>query len=92
MADPQHRTLVADTVTTVTLARDANKVTVVNVDGAAAVYFNINADADAEVGADGCWVLPAAVCAVDVPVAGSGNTRVKLISSGTPTVSVGVLA
>lgn len=92
MADPQHVTLTADEVEIVTLARDANKITVVNVDGAAAVYFNINTATDPTVGGDGCWVLPAAISAVDVPVTGAGNTVVKLISTGTPAVSVGVLS
>ncbi|MFG2001712.1 hypothetical protein ACGFNU_21430 [Spirillospora sp. NPDC048911] len=92
MADPQHVTLVADEVTEVVLGADANKITVLNVDGVAAVYFNINTAAAPEVGGDGCWALPAAISAVDVPVAGPGNTRVKLISAGTPTVMVGRLS
>lgn len=91
MPDPQHVTLTADTVSTVTLGRDANKITVLNVTGTAAVYFNINSSDDPTVGGDGCWALPAAISSVDLPVTGAGNTRVKLISSGTPTVSVGVL-
>ena len=42
MADPQHVTLVANTVRTITLAVDANKVNICNVDGAAAVYATVD--------------------------------------------------
>ena len=92
ISDPQHVTLVANTATTVTLGRAAHKITVVNVDGAAAVYFNVNETGDPTVAGNGCWVLPAAIGALDLPVTGTTATVVKLISSGTPKVSVGVVA
>jgi hypothetical protein len=57
MADPQHATLVANTVKTITLGRDANKINICNVDGAAAVYATVNG-ANPTVGGDGAWVPP----------------------------------
>lgn len=91
MADPQHATLVAATVKTITLAQDANKVNILNVDGAAAVYVTVNGDAPT-VGGDGAWVLPAAICDLELSVRGAGDTVVRLISSGTPKISVGVVS
>lgn len=91
MADPQHATLTANTMKTITLAVDANKVNICNVDGAAAVYVTVNG-ATPTVGGDGAWVLPATVCDLELDVTGPGNTVVKLISAGTPAVSVGVVS
>lgn len=84
---PQHTTLVADTVTTVTFDQDFARIEVVNVDGAAAVYFRIGST-DPVVAATGSHVLPAAICAMEIDVHTSGPTVVKLISPGTPKVSV----
>lgn len=89
MASTQHVTLVADVVTTVTLAYNFNRVEVLNRDGAAAVYFRTDGTAPV-VGADGTHVLPAAIGALEVDdeTANGGHTVVKLISAGTPQVSV----
>ncbi len=84
---PQHVTLVASAVTTVDLGQDYSVVEVLNVDGVAAVYFRFDATAPV-VGATGTHVLPAAIGSVEVTPRTSGNTVVKLISAGTPQVSV----
>lgn len=86
-ASPQHATLVADTVTTLTFDQDFDQVEVLNVDGAAEVYFTVGTTAPT-VGGTGCQVLPAAIGVLEFPVATTGATVVKLISSGTPKVSV----
>lgn len=91
MADPQHVTLVANTVSTITLAVIANKVEIVNVDGASAVYVTVDGTTPT-VGGDGAWVLPAAIGSLELMPRTSSRTVVKLISAGTPKVSVGVLA
>ena len=87
MANPQHKTLVANTVATVTLDADYFEVEVVNVSGTAEVYFTTDGSAPA-IGGDGSNVLPAAIGYVQLQPRTSGNTVVKLISSGTPRVSV----
>lgn len=86
--NPQHVTLTASTVATVTFADDYPEVEVVNVDGAAAVYFTVGATGVPTVGGNGCNVLPAAIGYLSIPARSSGDTIVKLISSGTPKVSV----
>lgn len=85
--DSEHVTLTADTVATVTLDRQYNAVEVVNVDGAAAVYFTVDGSAPAVEGA-GTVVLPAAIGGVEVRPASDNPTVVKLISAGTPKVAV----
>lgn len=84
----RHLTLVANTVATVTLDDDYATVEVVNVDGAAAVYFVVNFAATPTVGGDDTVVLPAAISGVELDPYGAANTTVKLISSGTPNVCV----
>lgn len=91
MADPQHITLTANTVSTVTLAVDASIVEIVNIDGAAVVYATVDGSTPA-VGGEGAWVLPAAICSRELKPRTAGRTVVKLISAGTPMVSVGVIA
>lgn len=101
----EHRTLVAATVTTVTLtlaepvgdllsfATPAKgKVGVASVSGASRVYFTTDGSTPT-VGGANCYVLPAALCELVVADETAGGTAVvKLISSGTPDVSVrGVL-
>lgn len=58
-------------------------------DGAAAAYMTIDGS-EPTVGGANCYVLPANVCVRNI--AGSGNRTeppvVKIISAGTPTVSV----
>ncbi len=89
MANPQHVTLVAATVATVTLDRGASRVEVLNVDGAAAVYFSLDRT-EPTVAGNGFHVLPAAIGSLEVSPAGAGDSIsvIKLISSGTPKVSV----
>lgn len=85
---PQHVTLAAGgPATTVTFDQDFEQVEVLNVDGAAAVYFRVGATAPTVEGT-GSHVLPAAISSVEVPVYTSGPTVVKLISAGAPKVSV----
>lgn len=87
----QHYTLQGSTVKTVTLDKDYHVVEVVNVDGASAVYFTID-NVSPTVAGDDCEVLPAAIGALQVadpPQRVVVNpTVVKLISAGTPKVSV----
>lgn len=87
-ASPQHVTLVADTVATLTFDSNFGRVEVLNVDGAAAVYFRTDGTAPTVAGA-GSHVVPAAIGSVEVSDDTAGqNTVVKLISAGTPKVSV----
>lgn len=83
---PQHATLVAATVTTMTFDVDFGEMEVLNVDGAAEVYFRFGTTAPT-VGGTGCQVLPAAIGSVNVKPSTSGPTVLKFISSGTPKVS-----
>lgn len=88
-ASPAHVTLVANTVTTVTLDGGYyGQVEVLNVDGMAAIYFTVDG-ADPTIEGNGCNVLPAAIGGLTVRVADvDGSFVVKLISAGTPKVSV----
>lgn len=91
MANPQHATLTAGTVTTITLDDPARRVEIINVDGAAAVYVTVDGSTPA-VAAAGCWVLPGSINRMVLgPATGGGIKIVKLISSGTPAVSVGAI-
>lgn len=91
MANPDSEALVAATVKTITVTPGAGgdaDIEVLNVDGAAAIYFTFDGTTPT-VGGDGCHVLPAAISSV---VRRTHNcTAVKLISSGTPKVCVTVL-
>lgn len=84
---PQHLTLPANTVVTVTFDTDFNEVEVVNVDGIALVYFTVDRSTPA-IGGTGSHVLPAAIGGLTVKPGTTGATIVKLISPGTPAVSV----
>lgn len=87
-ASPQHVTLVAATVSTLTFDEDFAEVEVMNVDGTAAVYYRFDGVAPV-VGAAGTHVLPAIAGATGIrKPKTSGPTVVKLISAGTPKVSV----
>ncbi len=90
MAKTRHVTLTAGEVETVELGVNAARVEVLNRDGAAAVYFTTNDD-DPAIAGDNTYVLPAAISALDVPDEIKGPSVVKLISSGTPAVSVRAL-
>ncbi len=89
---PQHATLVGGVVTTLTFDVDFNRLEFVNVDGADAVYIRTgstsNPPTDPAVAGTGCHVLPAAICAMELDIYTAGATVVKLISAGTPKVSV----
>lgn len=95
MADRIH-TLVASTVSTVTIAAGEDELRVMNVDGAAEVFYRIGSDAE---DVDDPTVddldldvnhLPAAISFEDFKRASNRPTVVKLISSGTPKVAVSV--
>jgi len=87
MAGPQHATLVAGEVTELTFNRDFDQVEVTNVDGAGRVYFRVDKH-DPGIEAEGSEVIPAAVGSLVVDVYTAGDTVVRLISDGTPKVSV----
>jgi endonuclease YncB( thermonuclease family) len=81
------KTLVANTVDTVTFtATDVDEVEVLT-DGTAAVYFTVDGSTPTVAGA-GMWGIPAAPAARTVQVGTSGVTVVKVISAGTPLYSV----
>lgn len=87
---PQHATLVAETVTTLTIVGNAAKVEVTSVDGAAIVYFTVDGTTAPVVAATGTEVVPAVPGAwtqADIPTANDPSV-IKLISIGTPKVSV----
>lgn len=87
MARIVHGTLTADEVTTVTLTDlEYDQLEVMNVDGAAAIYFRVDGE-DPEVDGDDCEVVPATISVLRVPTPAVDN-EVRLISSGTPKYSV----
>jgi hypothetical protein len=81
------RTLVASTADTVEFEEDLKTVEIVNVDGAAAIYFTVDGSAPT-VGGEGCGYLPATPCARVVTSRSPAKTIVRLISTGTPKYSV----
>jgi hypothetical protein len=87
-------TLAAATVATVDLTGPGNKVAVTILDVPSPIYFNVSTTgspaADPTVGGDDFDTVPGAVGATRiVRGTGSGNTtRVKLISSGVPVITV----
>jgi hypothetical protein len=86
----RHGTLVANTVTTVTLDNDYREIEVINVDGASTIYVTVDGTVPT-VGGNDTFVLPAAISSrVIVSRDGSNPTVVKLISTGTPSFSVSV--
>lgn len=90
MPKARHITLVAATPATVVLelGRDEGQIEVINVDGLASIYFTVNGSTPTVEG-DDTYVLPAAIGSVAVAShAVSGTHTVKLISAGTPKVSV----
>lgn len=84
---PQHVVLVADEVTTVTLDQDYYEVEVAVIANPATLWFRVDGQVPVAMG-DGTHVLPAALSFVTLRPGTSGPTAVKLLSTGTPTVSV----
>jgi len=89
VAHIQHATLVANTVTTLTFTTNGGRVEVLNADGAADVYFRTDGT-NPTVGGTNCHLVPAAVNSLEVADETTDNTNVRLISAGTPRVSVRV--
>jgi hypothetical protein len=87
-ASPCHRTLTANTVETVDLDGNYDRIEVLNRDGSSEVFFTTDGT-NPGIATDGCHVLPAAIGAVEVADQTSGaNSVVKLISAGSPAISV----
>ncbi|MBF9135298.1 hypothetical protein I0C86_41340 [Plantactinospora sp. S1510] len=84
---PQHVVLAADTVRTVTLDQDYYEVEVAMIADPATLWFRADGQAPVAMG-DGTHVLPAALSFLSLRPGSSGPTVVKLLSAGTPTVSV----
>lgn len=84
---PQHATLVAATVATLTFDIDFPEIEVTNVDGADIVYFRCGGTAPTVAGAGSYVVHATKGAAVTIRPQTSGPTVVKLISAGTPKVS-----
>lgn len=82
------KTLVADTVDTVTLSRHAKSVEVLSHDGAAAIYFTVDGSTPTVAGAN-TYALPVGIGGLEVDLEDNQPpTEVKLISAGTPLYSV----
>lgn len=88
MPTARHGTLVASTVTTVTLPSNVTQLEVLNRSGSAEIYFTVDGSTSPTVGGNDCYVLPASIGATIVSSQDTANTVVRLISSGTPTYSV----
>ena len=89
MAQIKSGTLVAATVASVTLAGQVGKLAIINRDASTEFFFSLNG-VDPTVGGDDCGVVLAKE-RVQLLARGplvSGNTVVKLISSGTPAYTV----
>lgn len=72
----------------VTFDRDCDEVRVTNVDGAAAIHYTVDGSAVVVGGNATYWVPATAGASRVTPVPTSGDTVVKLDSSGTPIISV----
>lgn len=82
-----HVQLTANTVATVTLDADYQNVEVVNRDGSGEVFFTYDGSTPTVAG-DGTVLLPAALSGVTVNPETAPVSVIKLISAGTPKVSV----
>jgi hypothetical protein len=80
-------TLEAGAVCTVHFPDDIDEVEVLSHDGVAAIYFTVDGTEPAVEGR-ASRVLPAAISSAQVEPPTAGPTVVKLISAGTPKVSV----
>lgn len=88
----QSGTLVASTVTTVTLTNARGRIRVVNRGGTADIWFTIagsgQTPAVPTVGGNDCYCAPGVAGASEVVEAPAAPVVVSLISSGTPTFTV----
>ncbi|MBP2581920.1 hypothetical protein J3A78_002398 [Streptomyces sp. PvR006] len=80
-------TLQPGTVTTIAFPDDVDEVEVLSHDGAAAIYFTVDGSTPSVEGR-GSRVLPAAISSAQVQPPTAGPTVVKLVSAGSPSVSV----
>lgn len=90
-SDSEHNTLVASTVTTVTLDQDYSEVSIIHHgDNSSPVYALVDSGATdpAVAGAGTDVVLSGGYAVLPAPGGGGTATQVKLVSAGTPTVSV----
>lgn len=84
-----HAQLTASTVDTVTLDGAYTSVEILNRDGSAEIYLNVNNPSTAPtVGGTNCDVLPAALGSITLDAGVNTPTVVQLISAGTPAYSV----
>lgn len=81
-----NKTLVADTVDTVTFNEDVAEVEIVT-DGSADIFIKFDGGTPTVEGTD-CYMIPAAAGSMQLAPKTSGDTVVNLISSGTPVYSV----
>lgn len=88
-AKRKYGTLVADTVTTVTLTQPGQRIGVMNLSGTARITFTINgATPTTTIGsADDQWIVPAVIGQVTVTDETTAGV-IKLISTGTPEFAV----
>jgi hypothetical protein len=84
---PQHATLVASTVTTLTFDKDWDRIEVVS-DGTSAISCTFDGSTPTWPPSTGNHLIPAAVGFVVREPPSNVNTVVKLISAGAPTVAV----
>lgn len=87
MANPKHGTTVANTVLSLQLDKAARRFEVMSVDGASPVYFTVDGTAPVA-GADGTYVLPAAICTLTMEQAPAQQSTIKFISTAPVKVSV----
>lgn len=84
---PQHAALSANVITTLTFDQDFSEVEVAIIANPSIVWFRADGQDPVAMTA-GTQVLPAALAFSTVRPNTVGNTVVKLLSTGTPTVSV----
>lgn len=79
--------LAAGEVEEIAFSGGLGTVTIVNLDGAAALYFTTDGSTPTVAGAR-CYVVPAVIGTATVPVATNGPNIVKVVSAGAPVISV----
>ncbi|GAA4824475.1 hypothetical protein [Streptomyces ziwulingensis] len=80
-------TLEAGTVTTVHFPDDVTEIEILSHDGAAPIYFTVDAT-NPQVEGRASRVIPASISSAQVEPPTAGPTVVKMISAGTPKISV----